>query len=84
MSFLAAVVVAYKFIFSSSGSMGISDDEMTWVKCNNPECKADYEIPLNTYLEEVKKRTNPFMMTQTPGIMCEKCSKVSVYRIVKC
>ena len=81
--FLAAGVIAYKYIFSS-GSAGISDDKMTWVMCNNPACKSEYEMGLKTYFEEVQKRTNPLMMTQTPGIMCEKCSKESVYRAEKC
>jgi len=81
--FLAAAVVAYKFIFSSDG-MGISDDKMTWVKCNNPACKAEYEMGEKTYYEEVKKRINPLMMAQTPGIKCQKCGKESVYKALKC
>jgi hypothetical protein len=81
--FLAAAVVAYKFILSPGGT-GISDSEMTWVKCNNPACKAEYEMSLNDYLEEVKKRMNPMMMAQTPAITCEKCGKDSVYKAKKC
>lgn len=80
--FLAAAVVAYKFILSPGGS-GISDSEMTWVKCNNPACKAEYEMSLNSYMAEVKKRMNP-MMPQTPAIKCKECGKDSVYKAIKC
>jgi len=68
------------WIFSfmrSGGIVAIPEGKMTWVKCNNPACKAEYEIGLNTYYEEVKKRMKPV-------ITCQKCGKESVYRAFKC
>lgn len=82
--FIVAGLLAYKFIFSSGGSQ-ISDDEMTWVKCNNPACGAEYEMGLKKYYDEVQEKAsaNPLAMS-TPALTCQKCSKNSVYRAIKC
>jgi len=82
----AAAWIAYKYIFSGGGSGGIediSDTEMTWVKCNNPKCKAGYEMGLKAYYKEVRDRLEPVGMT-TPALTCEKCGEASVYQGVKC
>lgn len=82
--FLATGLLAYKFIFSSGGPQ-ISEDKMTWVKCNNPACNAVYEMGLRKYLDKSQEiaNANPMMMT-TPALTCEKCSKNSVYKACKC
>ena len=82
--FIAAGVLAYKYIFTSGDSQ-ISADKMTWVKCNNPACNATYEMSLRKYIDEVKERAsaNPMAMTNPP-LTCEKCGKDSVYLAVKC
>ena len=79
---LLAAFIAYKFIFSSSGG-GIPDDQMTWVKCNNSACNAEYEIPLNKYHQEVEKRLNPLFPTNTP-IACDECNQESIFEACKC
>lgn len=81
--FLAAGVVAYKYVFSGGGP-GLSDDQITWVECNNPACKAEYQIGMKTYFEQVEARMNPLAMTATPAITCDKCGKESVYQAEKC
>ncbi|KPL23467.1 MAG: hypothetical protein AMJ75_06035 [Phycisphaerae bacterium SM1_79] len=83
---VGAAVIAYKYIFSSGTPGGIDDipdEEMTWVKCNNPACKAEYEMGLKAYYKETEERLQPNSMT-TPALICEKCGKPSVYRAVKC
>ncbi len=82
--FIGAGVLAYTFIFSSGGPQ-ISDDEMTWVKCNNPACGAEYEMGKRKYYEEAQEKANanPIAMT-TPALTCEKCGKNSIYRAIKC
>ena len=37
----------------------IPDDRMTWVKCDNPQCKAEYEMGLKAYYKAVEKRFDP-------------------------
>ena len=75
------------YIRSSGGGGGIdslSDDETTWVKCNNPACKAEYEIGLKTYYEEIDERfVNP-MSPSAPALECKTCKEPSVYKAVKC
>lgn len=58
-----AAVIAYKYIFSSGGSGGIdglSDDETTWVKCNNPKCKAEYQMGLKAFYKATQERHDPY------------------------
>ena len=81
-----AAVIAYKYIFSSGGSGGIEgipEGETTWVKCNNPKCKAEYEMGLREFYEATKERMTPMAMS-TPPLICEKCSEPSVFRGEKC
>jgi len=65
------------------GLDSISDDAMTWVKCNNPSCKAEYEMGEKQYYKEIQDRFNPMART-APPITCEKCGKDSVFRALKC
>jgi hypothetical protein len=82
---LGAGFVAYKYIFSggSGGISGIPEGQMVWVKCNNPDCKAEYQMSKRKYYEEVEKRFNPLVQT-TPAITCEKCGQESLYEAIKC
>ncbi|MBA7539701.1 hypothetical protein ES705_31982 [subsurface metagenome] len=67
----------------SGGIDGIPDDEMTWVKCSNPSCKAEYEMSKQRYHKEVQERYNRMVQT-TPLLTCKQCSKDSLFRAVKC
>ena len=82
--FIVAGVLAYTFIFSSGGPQ-ISSDVMTWVKCNNPACGAEYEMGKRKYYEDVeeKARANPLAPT-APPLTCQKCGKNSIYHAIKC
>jgi len=66
-----------------SGIDSIPDDKMTWVKCNNPSCKAEYEMSEKAFYKAQTDRFNP-MARSTPALTCEKCSKESLYQAVKC
>ncbi|MHC4436630.1 MAG: hypothetical protein ACYS3S_04670 [Planctomycetota bacterium] len=67
----------------SGGIADIPDDKMTWVKCNNPSCKAEYEMGERQFFEGMKGRFNPMART-APALTCEKCSKDSLFRAEKC
>jgi len=68
----------------SGGSIDdIPDDKMVWVKCNNPQCMAEYQMGEKTYYKTVQERTDPRSLS-TPALICEKCGKPSVYKAVKC
>ncbi len=77
------------FLVTRSGGSGGADQlkrgEMMWVKCNNPDCKAEYQIDKKDYttgLEE-KVKVNP-LSSQTPALVCQKCGKESLFWAVKC
>ena len=78
--------VAGAIYFGGRGGDGgiddISDEEMTWVKCRNKSCNAEYETGLKEYYKFVSANANP--MGPAPGMPCEKCGEPSVYRAEKC
>jgi hypothetical protein len=79
-----AAVIAYKYIFSSGGSGGIDDiSGTTWVKCNNPKCKAEYQMELKDFYTATQERMTPMAMS-TPPLICEKCGEPSAFRGEKC
>ncbi|MHC4508063.1 MAG: hypothetical protein ACYTAO_03770 [Planctomycetota bacterium] len=69
---------------SGGGIDSLPDDKMTWVKCNNPQCKADYEMGEKQYFKGIEERMNPAAMLSTPALVCEKCDEASVYKAFKC
>jgi len=69
---------------SDGGINSLPDDKMTWVKCNNPDCKAEYQMSEKEFLKELQKRINPAAMQSTPALVCQKCGKPSVYQAYKC
>ena len=83
------VAGAYTFLRSGGpegGYESLPDDQMTWVKCNNPQCKAEYQVSEKEYFKEIqeKQRENPAAMMSTPALACQKCSKPSVFKAYKC
>ena len=80
---IVAALVTFARRGGSSGIEGLSDDKMTWVKCNNPSCKAEYQMSEKEYFKGQQERINPLART-TPALTCEKCGKDSLYRAEKC
>jgi len=61
----------------------IPDDELTWVKCMNKSCNAEYQMSLKEYYKTVSEATvNP--MAPPPGLICKECGEPSVYKAEKC
>ena len=65
------------------GINDIPEGKMTWVKCSNPSCNAEYEMSEKQYVKDMQERFNPMSRTQTP-LICEKCAKESLFQAVKC
>jgi predicted Zn-ribbon and HTH transcriptional regulator len=85
---VVCLVVAGLITFARRGGSGggigsIPESEMIWVKCNNPDCKAEYQMSKREYYEEQKKRFNP-LARSTPALTCKECGKDSLYKAVKC
>ncbi len=81
-----AVVIFLATRSGGGGGVGqLKRGEMMWVKCNNPDCKAEYQIDSKDYFTNIEERVkaNPLSL-QTPVLVCQKCGKESVFRAVKC
>lgn len=85
---VVCLIVAGLVTFARRGGGGtgidsIPDEKMTWVKCNNPSCKAEYEMSEKEFFKEMEGRFNPMART-TPALTCKECGKDSLFRAVKC
>ena len=84
---VACLALTAFIIFRRSGGGGgiedISDEEMTWVKCNNPNCKAEYEMGLKEYHKYILENMNPMAMV-APPVVCKECGEESCLRAEKC
>jgi predicted Zn-ribbon and HTH transcriptional regulator len=82
---LAVVIFLVTRGGGSAGLDTMQRGELTWVMCNNPACKATYEIDLKDYYTELqeKARINP-VMAGTPALVCKECNEESIFRAVKC
>ena len=80
---ILAVVI---FFFSGGDDQGAYETlegNMIWVKCNNPQCKAEYQMSERAYHKSVQERMDPRSLA-TPALICEQCGKPSVYKAYKC
>lgn len=57
--------------------------QMTWVKCRNPDCEAEYQVNKKDYFDYIVKHKVPGSRT-IPPLICKKCGEPGVYRAVKC
>ncbi len=80
---LAAIVIIGRRSGGGSGIDSIPEGEMIWAKCNNPNCKAEYQIGLKAYHEYMREHADVMAMT-APPLICKECSEASVYRAEKC
>jgi len=57
-----------------------------WVKCRNPECAAEYQIPSSEYIKQVTENVDPAALRamELPALVCRECSEESVYAAIKC
>ena len=78
-----AGIITYSRRSGGGGVDGIPEGEMTWVKCNNPNCKAEYQTGLKAYHKYMLEHADVMAMT-TPPLICKECGEPSVYRAEKC
>ncbi len=67
----------------SRGINSISPEETIWVKCQNPDCKAAYQMGKRAYFKYIEEHADP-MSSSAPALVCKKCGKESIYRAEKC
>jgi len=64
-----------------SGSTSQFKGQPMWVKCNNPDCGAEYEMDTKEYFDYVREHTRG---PSIPPLPCKQCGEESVFRAVKC
>lgn len=65
---------------------GIPDhfaEEMTWVRCRNSQCEAEYQITKMDYFRWVEKYNDP-REPAAPPLICKECGEKSVRIATKC
>jgi hypothetical protein len=88
-----ALAVVIFIMTQSDGSGGLESikrgKQLYWVKCNNPNCNAEYQMDKRDYYDQLQEKirekikVNP-LASQTPALTCEKCGEPSLYRAIKC
>lgn len=78
---VVAVVVTYMNSGTSSDIGSMKRGQLTWVKCNNPDCKAEYQMDKKDYFEYLQENATGM---STPALVCKECGEESVYQAVKC
>ena len=82
--FVLAGVITYINRSNSFNAKAFADERI-WVKCNNPVCKAEYQMDIDNYLVSLQEHADPMSeITTPPPLVCEKCGQESVSRAVKC
>ncbi|TKJ34304.1 MAG: hypothetical protein CEE38_18550 [Planctomycetes bacterium B3_Pla] len=80
-----AGLVTFKKGSGSGGIKDIPEGDATWVKCNNPECKAEYEMGTRDYYKALTANMNPNPTASGPTpLPCKKCNKPSLFGAEKC
>jgi len=77
--------IVYWFTYGSTPAPSNADDlanTSVLMKCNNPKCKALYEITGKEY-HEFMQQANP-MGEGLMGMQCKQCGKASAFKAVKC
>ena len=69
------------------GSGGGAGKGKMWIKCNNPDCGAEYQLTQKEYMEAMKNSIVPgpmMMMMTIPALVCQECGEESAYAATKC
>ena len=81
---LAGVIFLFTRSADSGGIESIKPGNMV-VKCSNPACGVVYETDRKVFYAELQdfSKKNPSLL-RTPGAICKKCGKQSVFEAVRC
>jgi len=58
--------------------------QKTWVKCNNPDCNAAYEVALSDYYKDLKEKLDKSTESGIPALTCKNCGKDTLCKGLKC
>jgi len=67
------------------GAASLKRGKLIWVKCNNPDCGAEYQIDRKDYFQQIEEKQQSHAASLVaPPLECKECGKASLYRAVKC
>ncbi len=66
-----------------AGEIPEFEGQVEWVLCRNPDCEANYSMPMKDFYEKLNELRPPGSPV-VPAFVCEKCNEESVFRAVKC
>lgn len=82
---LAGLVLHMTHSKSDGGIENLESGKLIWVKCNNPECGATYQMDEKEYFLQTHEKIGVHSIAlQAPALVCEKCGKESVFKAEKC
>lgn len=81
---LAIVIFVKSRSKGPSGIDSIQAGEMVWVMCNNPDCKAIYQMEKKDYYLEIEEKTRKNPLASRLAINCKQCGEESAFRAYKC
>ncbi len=80
---VAAIITWSRYTGGGGGIDDIPEENMIWAKCNNPDCKAEYQTSEKAYHKYMMENSEPMAPT-LPPMVCKECGEKSVYRAGKC
>ena len=85
LGFVVAGAISYKnYVRNKPTSFKSFAGQLTWVKCSNKNCNAEYQMDLKDYYTALKENPDPNYPSSIPALVCEKCRQKSVYLAEKC
>jgi len=81
-----AIIIGYQHLSKPqpvTGIEGVDPEEVTWIKCKNPDCAFEYRTGKKEYFQHLQKASNPMDLSIAP-VACEKCGQETAYRALKC
>jgi ssDNA-binding Zn-finger/Zn-ribbon topoisomerase 1 len=80
-----AVVLFFVMGTEEKGGYEQLAGQLTWVKCNNPDCNAEYEMDTAEFkgLIAEQKKLN-LIYPGDPPVACKECGQLSLLQATKC
>ena len=85
----AGIILAYNFSDDPGAKGGHDPNDKIWMKCRDPQCKAEFEITADEYRSFLADYRNSMAVMDSdtarmPGCRCPECEQLSAYQAIKC
>lgn len=80
---LAGIITYFNSKGEDTGAESVAAGVMMWVKCENPDCNADYEMDQKEFYTLIEQMRDPGS-GRTPSLVCQSCGEESIREAAKC